>query len=276
MLTTAASRPAASSGAAARTVRTTPKKLTSNSRCHCSSVKSRLVAAGSLAPTLFTSRSRDPYDDATAATSRSGPRGSARSTAKCSTSYSFISSFSSGVVPRAATATRAPSFASAVATARPMPLLPPVTSAVLFVRFSSMLLACSGPGEIAGGNRTSRRSPPRSLGDGHGRVADRGADRALGRRPARAGSGLHRPLRTAGSRRPGGRPGEAGAVAGRAVPRGLRRLVGVADPARAVRGTVAGAADARRAAAHRMPASTCASPARRRPRCGWNRRWVRG
>jgi hypothetical protein len=128
-------------GIAARTARTTANRLKSNISRQSASVSGRKEkrgrdTPGGGPPALLTRTSRPPKTSTAWATAAAGASGSERSTGTC-TRFVPTSASSSGVLLREATTTRAPSSCNVRAVARPMPLLPPVTRAILPVRFSS-------------------------------------------------------------------------------------------------------------------------------------------
>ena len=105
------------------------RKLSVSASSHCSSVDSSVKRR--LPPALFTRMSTRPRPFSAASAIRSAAP-SARKSCSMMTSgpVSFCNS-SSRLRRRAATASFTPSFASATALARPMPMLAPVTSAHL-------------------------------------------------------------------------------------------------------------------------------------------------
>src|SRR5262245_28374571 len=126
-------------GSAARGVRTAARKLILNAESQSSSVTDRNPPVrGRTAPTLLTRMSRLPYAATAASTSRSGPSGLVRSTDTGRTVVRAARSDSSVVAPRAPATTRTPSPARARVIANPMPLLAPVTTAILPARCRSM------------------------------------------------------------------------------------------------------------------------------------------
>src|SRR4051812_11483481 len=115
-------------GSSAWLTRSTPTRLTSSTRCHRPSSVS-LKKENSSLPALLTSTVGTPNASPTAATASRTEPPSVTSIANASPSISEATSraFSSC---RSHTATRAPSAASRRDVAAPMPLAPPVTSAV--------------------------------------------------------------------------------------------------------------------------------------------------
>ena len=120
---------------AARIARSAEKKLSSSEAWKSASLTFAKPSRRSCTPpTLLTSTSSRPCCSTAWSTSRAGPSGSIRSTAKGSTP----SRPSRGATVRAPATTSAPSAASSRATARPMPLLAPVTTATLPASSRSM------------------------------------------------------------------------------------------------------------------------------------------
>src|SRR6478735_10384803 len=120
-------------GTAARVHRTAAMKLMSSDQVQSSSDNERNPPGrGRTAPTLLTSTSTPPKAVRAWSTNAPGPSGSVRSTATGRTGYpSATSARSSSVTARAPATTLAPSCTRARVTARPMPLLAPVTTATL-------------------------------------------------------------------------------------------------------------------------------------------------
>jgi len=134
-------------GRAARVARTVASMLMSNMRCHWASSASRKPAvAWSPPPTLFTSRSMSPSSVRAVSMTAETPSAVLRS----AETVRAPDSFSAGVMVRAAPMTRTPSTVRARTVASPMPLLAPVTTAVLLVRLRS--LANPGLFGIQGGS----------------------------------------------------------------------------------------------------------------------------
>src|SRR5438270_7401787 len=138
MLTIAPSPRRSIADTAARVARSAAKKLSSNEASKSASLVARNPSRRSLTPpTLFTSTSRRPWPSTALPTSCAGPSGWTRSPATGVTRS--IPSSSSTV--RAPAKTCAPSAASMRVTARPIPLLAPVTTAIFpFSSRSNVLL----------------------------------------------------------------------------------------------------------------------------------------
>src|SRR5260221_1505975 len=124
---------------AARVARSALKKFICMAHSNSSSLVPRKPCRRRrTAPTLFTSTSTRPWSSMARWTSRAGPSDDARSieTAVTRSRPARLS------VLRAPATTRAPSSTSARVTARPMPLLAPVTIAILLAKLRSMMLLC--------------------------------------------------------------------------------------------------------------------------------------
>src|SRR3954452_15461574 len=122
---------------ASRAHRNAPVRLTSTTERHCSTVRSSMVAPGTLMPALLKSTSRRPNSFAAAAKSRATESGSVTSVGTAiarpdpARPALAVSSSISGRRPHKAT--EYPSVRSAMAAARPMPLPAPVTIATLCI-----------------------------------------------------------------------------------------------------------------------------------------------
>jgi hypothetical protein len=136
-------------GTAARVTRTAARKLMVSVQVQSSSLTERKPPVrGRTAPTLLTRMSSPPKTEIAASTSRKGPSGVVRSTKTGSTGKPAASRDRSSHRSRAAATTLTPSSARAWVTARPIPLLAKVTTAVFPVRYRSMISAYAG--ELAG------------------------------------------------------------------------------------------------------------------------------
>src|SRR5215831_18358454 len=130
-------------GNTSRAMRMYPSSLRLHPRSHSSSGVVR-KSPPLIAPALLTRMSRRPRRAAASAATRVTAGGSPRSAAMTSTAFPVavsipLAASRSALASREQIATRAPSAASPCATARPIPLLPPVTSAVLPFSPSSMV-----------------------------------------------------------------------------------------------------------------------------------------
>src|SRR4051812_24308031 len=115
-------------GSTARTVRTADMNVSWNVFSHSSSLIARKPSVRTrAAPTLLTSTSMRP-SSAAAPINCAAPSGPERSTATWRTLPSSTSARRPSLLPREPAITRAPSSASARATASPIPLLAPVTT----------------------------------------------------------------------------------------------------------------------------------------------------
>src|SRR4051812_30673562 len=156
--------PAASIGpSTARVARTAAIRPRFRVASHCSSVTAKKPSIrGETAPTLLTRMSTGP-SSSPAATSAAGPSGVDRSTATGTTPPSAASASSSGLLDRAPATTRTPSRTSVRVTARPMPLLAPVTTAIRPASPSSMARAPLQPVAEQPGERRLRDVLPAAV-----------------------------------------------------------------------------------------------------------------
>ena len=131
---------------ASRKVQNTPSMLTANTYRHSCVVMSSKRVAPEPTPALANTESTWPKastvaaNASTTATSSETSTGRARTSPPCEAITLAASSLRDSVLPQIATS--APACASALAIARPMPLLPPVTRATFPVRsnrFSTLL-----------------------------------------------------------------------------------------------------------------------------------------
>src|SRR4051794_39436855 len=136
--TNAIEPPASSFAATSRAVRTAPRNTAANDAVHCSSVVVATLPAGG-PPTLISAPSSLPHRSWAAAISRAGVCGSALSpTTYAARSPSAATAAVSVSSERPDNTTRAPSWTSTSAVARPSPRPPPVTTKTRSVSPRSM------------------------------------------------------------------------------------------------------------------------------------------